>query len=241
MKVSVIIPAFNEEKLLGSCIESVRAAFSGQGEATDHEVIVCDNNSSDRTAEIAAAGGARVVFEPLNQIAGARNSGAAAVSGDWLLFIDADSVLSAATLRAVLGLMRGGATAGGGAVIRFFPRPPWWGRIMPVAWNLISRVFSLAAGSFVFCRADAFRAVGGFNSQLYAAEELYLSLALRRWGRARGLAFTIITSAPHCSSSRKFFIYGFSGLVKICVNLVFSPFRSLKSAARLPIFYDGRR
>lgn len=241
MKVSVVIPAYNEEKLLGSCVDSVHSAFAAQGEAVEYEVVVCDNNSSDRTSEIAAARGAKVVFEPLNQIAGARNRGAAAASGDWLLFIDADSVLSAATLHAVLALMRGGAVAGGGSVIGFSPRPPWWGRLMPVIWNAISRVFSLAAGSFVFCRADAFRTVGGFDSRLYAAEELYLSLAVRRWGRARGLAFTIITSAPHFSSSRKFFIHGFTGLLKISMYLILSPLRSLKSAARLPLFYDGRR
>jgi len=237
--ISVVIPAFNEEKLLGSCIDSVRAVFAGQ--AAEHEILVCNNNSSDRTGEVAAACGAKVIFEPLNRIGGARNTGAAAAAGDWLLFMDADSVLSAATLSAALGLMRGGVTAGGGALVRFMPAPPLWGRVMAAGWNAISRVFSLAAGSFVFCRADAFRAVGGFNSQLYAAEELQLSLAVRRWGRARGLGFRIITSAPHYSSSRKFFIYGFPGLLRIVLSFMVSPLQSLKSAARLPIFYDGRR
>ncbi|HNW45239.1 MAG TPA: glycosyltransferase [Elusimicrobiales bacterium] len=241
MKISVVIPAFNEEKLLGLCIDSVRAAFAAQEPRAEHEIIVCDNNSSDATAALAAARGVKVVFEPLNRIGGARNCGAAAAAGGWLLFLDADSVLSAATLRAALQLMRGGAVAGGGAVVGFLSRPPWWGRWMPAAWNLISRVFSLAAGSFVFCRADAFRAVGGFSCQLYAADEFQLSLAVRRWGRARGLAFSIITSAPHFSSSRKFFMHGFPGLVKLSASLLVSPLRSLKSAAHLPLYYDGKR
>src|SRR5205823_2793019 len=92
MKISIIVPAFNEEKLIGETlrrISSATAAFSERGWAS--EVIVCDNNCSDRTAELARAGGARVVFEPINQIARARNTGAAAATGDWLLFIDADS------------------------------------------------------------------------------------------------------------------------------------------------------
>ena len=237
----MVIPAYNEEKLLGACIDSIRAAFAEAGGAGEYELLVCDNNSSDKTAEIAASRGVKAVFEPLNQIAGARNRGAAAASGDWLLFLDADSSLAAGTLRAALKLMRGGAAAGGGSLIAFSPAPPLWGRCMAGAWNLISRSFSLAAGSFVFCRADAFRAVGGFNSQVYAAEELYLSLALKRWGRARGLGFSIITSAPHFSSSRKFYIYGLPELFKLCANFIFSPRGSLKSAARLPIFYDGRR
>ncbi len=241
VKVSVVIPAFNEEKLLGACVEAVRAAFAAAGPAPDYEIIVCNNNSSDKTAEIAAALGAKVVFEPLNQMGAARNTGAAAAAGLWLIFLDADSVLSAATLRAALGLMRGGAAAGGGALIGFFPDTPWWALVMTAVWNAVSRWFSLAAGSFMFCRADAFRAVGGFDRRVYAGEELLLSRAVRRWGRTRGLAFRIITAAPHLSSSRTFFIYGFWGVILTDVRIVLSPFRVLRSAARLPIYYDVRR
>src|ERR1041384_6607824 len=92
MKVSIIVPAFNEEKLIAEslrCIRTATAALAARGWAS--ELIVCDNNSSDRTLELAQAGGARVVFEPINQIARARNKGAEVATGDWLLFIDADS------------------------------------------------------------------------------------------------------------------------------------------------------
>ena len=74
MKISVIIPAFNEERLIVETLRQVKAAtaaFSRRGWET--ETIVCDNNSTDRTAELARAGGAAVVFEPVNQIARARN------------------------------------------------------------------------------------------------------------------------------------------------------------------------
>ena len=74
-------------------IKSAARAFAPRG--WDFELIVCDNNSTDRTAEIARAAGATVVFEPVNQIARARNSGAAAATGDWLIFVDADSHPSA--------------------------------------------------------------------------------------------------------------------------------------------------
>ena len=92
MKISVIVPAFNEERLLQGTLRSIRAAmaaFDRRGWMS--ELIVCDNNSTDRTAEIARAEGATVVFEPFNQIARARNAGAAHASGDWLVFVDADS------------------------------------------------------------------------------------------------------------------------------------------------------
>ncbi|MFA6317176.1 MAG: glycosyltransferase, partial [Elusimicrobiota bacterium] len=94
MKLSIVIPAFNEEKLLASCLRSVQAALAtGLRPGWASEVVVCDNNSTDKTPEIARAEGAQVVFEPHNQISRARNTGAKAASGDWLLFIDADSIL----------------------------------------------------------------------------------------------------------------------------------------------------
>src|SRR5512134_4122720 len=95
MKISVGVPAFNEERLLTETLPNIRAAmdaFDRRGWAS--ELIVCDNNSTDRTAEIARAAGARVVFEPVNQISRARNRGAAEAGGDWIFFVDADSLPS---------------------------------------------------------------------------------------------------------------------------------------------------
>ena len=92
MKVSVVIPAYNEEKLIVATLRSIKESlrsFTDVGWNT--ELIVANNNSTDRTAELAAKEGARVVFEPINQISRARNCGAAAATGDWLVFVDADS------------------------------------------------------------------------------------------------------------------------------------------------------
>lgn len=82
VKISVVVPAFNEEKLLAGSLQSIKAAaISFQKAGIDHELIVCDNNSSDRTAEIARKEGAAVIFEPHNQIAKARNTGASIATG----------------------------------------------------------------------------------------------------------------------------------------------------------------
>ena len=97
MKVSVIVPAYNEERLISKTLGQLRRAMMAFSQAGwDSELIVCDNNSTDRTAELARECRATVVFEPINQIARARNSGAAAASGDWYVFVDADSEPSAA-------------------------------------------------------------------------------------------------------------------------------------------------
>ena len=115
LTISLIIPAFNEERLLARTLAAVnagRAAFTKPGWSA--QLIVCDNNSTDRTAEIARAAGATVVFEPVNQIARARNTGAAAATGDWLLFIDADSLPEAALFAEVVDQIQSGRCLAGG-------------------------------------------------------------------------------------------------------------------------------
>jgi glycosyltransferase involved in cell wall biosynthesis len=121
VKVSVVVPAFNEERLLEGSLAAIRDAMAVFPQS---ELIVCDNNSTDRTAEIARAAGATVVFEPVNQIARARNRGAAGASGDWLVFVDADSYPDAALFKAALKEMRGGKCIGGGATVAFDIRDP---------------------------------------------------------------------------------------------------------------------
>src|SRR5688500_17599514 len=118
MRVSVIVPAYNEERLLEASLRSIRgamAAFDRAGWAS--ELIVCDNNSTDRTAEIAAAAGAAVVFEPINQIARARNAGAAKASGDWLFFVDADSYPSPGLFDDAVEAIRNPRCIAGGSTI----------------------------------------------------------------------------------------------------------------------------
>src|ERR1035437_9156259 len=132
----------------------------------ESELIVCDNNSTDHTAEIARAGGATVVFEPINQIARARNRGAAAASGDWLLFIDADSHPSAELFGDVVEQIKSGKCLAGGSTVHLeagYPKA----NFMTGLWNFASRWRRLLAGSFIFCEAEAFRKIGGFSNEMF--------------------------------------------------------------------------
>src|SRR6185436_8487054 len=116
--ISIVVPAFNEARGLPATLASIqRATAALDARGWRHELIVCDNNSTDRTAEIARARGARVVFEPVNQISRARNAGAAHASGDWLVFIDADSRVSATLLRDMFFQMQNGCLAGGATIV----------------------------------------------------------------------------------------------------------------------------
>src|SRR5436190_833836 len=140
MKVSIVIPAFNEEKLLPRSLGAIQEASRVFLEiGWESEIVVCDNNSTDRTAEIARENGARVVFEPINQIARARNRGAAEATGDWLVFVDADSFPSRELFARVVEEIKGGKCVGGGCLIAL-------DQMWPVVffmlgfWNLVSRL-----------------------------------------------------------------------------------------------------
>ncbi|MFU8848947.1 MAG: glycosyltransferase [Opitutales bacterium] len=199
---SVILPAFNEAGELPSTLSAVKTAMVAQN--APGEIIVVDNNSTDDTAAVAQTHGAdHVVFEPVNQIARARNAGAAQSRGQHLIFVDADTRISAALLKESLRRLESGRFVGGGAVIHFEGPISAIGRFGISLWERISRLTQTAAGSYLFCRAEAFRAVGGFDERLYAGEEVRLSRLLKKWGRQQNLRFEIIRSAPAQTSARK--------------------------------------
>jgi glycosyltransferase involved in cell wall biosynthesis len=168
------------------------------------ELIVVDNNSTDATAQVADAHGAdRVVFEAVNQIARARNAGAAVACGKYLVFIDADTRVAAPLLKETLAVLESGKHVGGGSIVQFEGAISRIGRFGIGLWERISRLSQTAAGSYLFCLKDAFDAVGGFDERFYAGEEVRLTNQLKRWAKPRGLRFEILTSYPVQTSARK--------------------------------------
>ena len=233
MKLSVVVPAFNEEKLLGETLACIREAAQAPGWSV--ELIVCDNNSTDRTAEIARAAGARVVFEPVNQIGRARNAGAAQASGDWLVFVDADC-LPVKELFFDLGqAIAGGKYIGGGSTV-LMESDDFLARLAVRMWNRISRATRWAAGSFIFCRTAAFRELGGFSKELYAAEEIDFSRRLKRLGK-----MTILHRHPLRTSGRKARLYSWRELSIFLFRIAITGGRALRRRDECFAWYDGRR
>ena len=203
------------------------------------ELIVCDNNSTDRTAEIARAAGARMVFEPHNQISRARNRGAAAASGEWLLFVDADSNPSPGLFGDLRAAIESGECLAGGCTVAPVGSPVF--RVAIRAWNALSRVTRWAAGSFIFCERSAFSELQGFSEELYASEELELFRRLKRFARARGKKIFILHRHPLLTSDRKLRLYGWGELLGFLGRFLLHPHRSLRSASACRPWYDGKR
>jgi hypothetical protein len=91
-------------------------------------------------------------------------------------------------------------------------------------WNAVSRGRRLAAGSFVFVLREAFEAVGGFSERVYASEEIWLSRAVKRWGRTRGLAFLILREHPVLTSGRKARWYPAPVVLAVAIGFLVFPF-----------------
>lgn len=241
MRLSIVIPAFNEARLIEQCLQSIAVSIAANHKSGfASEIIVVDNNSTDNTAELARQAGARVVFEPINQIGRARNTGAAHAVGDWLLFLDADSLLSPGLLTDIVGAIESGKYVGCGSTLRM-DGLPWWAHLTLRIWTGASILFRWAAGALVVCRRDAFQDVGGFDQNLYALDEIALSKQLKRWGQRRGLRFTILTRHPLETSSRKVSLYSGREIAGQILRVLLLPGKTLRDKKQLSVWYDGRR
>jgi len=237
VKLSVVVPAFNEEKVLPRSLAAIQAALPAFDDA---ELIVCDNNSTDRTAAIAREAGAQVVFERLNQISRARNAGARAARGDWLLFVDADSYPSRELFLDLARVIGEGRCLAGGATVTFGETTPA-ARLAVGLWNRLSRLARWAAGSFIFCEARAFREEGGFSEALYAAEEIELFVRLKRRARAEGRSIAILDRHPLLSSDRRIRLTGWTTFLRHAGRAAVTGGRSLQTRDGCAIWYDGKR
>ena len=198
---SIIIPAYNEEDYLPATLTALQEAMPKLG--LRGEIIVVDNNSSDRTAAIAADQGVKVIFEAINQISRARNAGAREAQGRYLIFVDADTVIPLELLQQALANLESGDIIGGGACMVGNIPLRYSLRLLFKFWNIISILTKNAAGSFIYCQTDAFEAIGGFSEAVYASEEIWLSRKLKKLGRKRNQRFCIIKQPPVITSMRK--------------------------------------
>jgi glycosyltransferase involved in cell wall biosynthesis len=241
VKISIVVPAFNEEKLIVRSLQSIRfAATAFLQIGWEYEIVVCDNNSSDRTGEFARKQGARVIFESVNQISRARNAGAAATNGEWLVFVDADSFPNAELFTEMAAHIRTGRYIGGGATVEL-DQPVGWAMGFISFWNGLSRWQRWMAGSFIFCQAQAFRELGGFSRELFVAEEIDFSKRLNELAKSRGQQVVILHRHPLKTSARKIHLYSGREYIYFLLRSFLRLGSTFKNREACGPWYDGRR
>ncbi len=232
VQISFVVPAYNEERLLGDTLLALHAAARAVGEP--YELIVADDASTDATAAVARQHGAQVVSVAHRQIAATRNSGARAASGTWLVFVDADTLVNEAVLRAAVQALRAGA-AGGGAHLHFDGPLRLSARLFIGAGVWVLRQARMAAGCFIFCQKQAFDAVGGFDEAYFGAEELVLSQALKHQGR-----FVILRESV-TTSGRKARTHNGLDLLRLTGRVLRHGRRALQGRQGMELWYGERR
>ncbi len=239
--ISVIIPAFNEADYIGKTLESVfRVSHAYVG---DVEVIVVDNNSTDDTGDIARRLGAKVVFEQKNQIARARNAGAGAATGDYLVFLDADTTIHGDILDKVNENLSSGMVIGGGTWVD--PDSGWLARMMfRFMVNYPLALKNVTVGPFMYCERAAFERVRGFDEAFYAAEEFSFARRLKSEGKKSNRKWKIIRYDRNhkiLTSNRKFQKFGGLEMVSRNAHLIWKPHQKVRQKDRCSFWYQARK
>ncbi|MDP3986154.1 MAG: glycosyltransferase [Candidatus Veblenbacteria bacterium] len=210
--VSLIIPTLNEADSLPKVLRGLSAELKRQYNV---EVIVSDGGSVDATLSLARSLGARVVEAVPGvpqTIASGRDAGAGVARGDVLLFMDADTYPKswAELLAAAVRVMQDSRTVA--ATMRFGITPSerrWYDALWQESYNLLFALqnylgFGIGRGNCQIVQAAIFRAVGGYDSHLAAAEDYDLYRRLRKQGRIRFLWGVVVYESP-----RRFRHYGY--------------------------------
>jgi glycosyltransferase involved in cell wall biosynthesis len=194
--VSFVVPAYNEEVLIGSCLAAITAEVSRTG--CPAEIIVVNNGSSDNTSGIAlATPGVKVIDEPGRGLVQARRAGCLAAEGEYIANIDADTVLAEGWLQTALAEFARSPdlVALSGPYIHYDLRTP--ARLVAAGFyrgvyivHLLSRVVAgsgsvMQGGNFIVSRSALERA-GGFNSDFrFYGEDAELARRLAKVGKVK--------------------------------------------------------
>jgi rSAM/selenodomain-associated transferase 2 len=187
--ISVIVPTLNEEEALP---ETLRRVLS---QGVDTEVIVVDGGSQDNSRRVVAEVPEVEWTSAVPGRASQMNAGAAHASGDWLLFLHADTWLPAGALQAIANL---DIDIGAGGFRQQFSRPHWFLALVSRLHNWrCSRTRVIYGDQALFIRRDLFMQIGGFPDRA-ELEDVLISERILAFTRPVLMPQTVITS------SRKF-------------------------------------
>lgn len=205
MSISVIIPAYNEEKYLGETLKCIQRAkeFLLKKDGEPIEIIVVDNDSTDSTSDIALSFGASVVRETRRNVAKVRNAGASFAKGDVLVFIDADTKVPAQLLSRINQLMANPACFGG-AVDTDYRSARRVVKIYLQLWRILGRLAGMAQGATQFCRREVFNSLSGYDESLYMGEDVDFHWRLKQIAKRQDGNVCFIEDLQVVPSTRRF-------------------------------------
>src|SRR6185436_2684218 len=202
MKVSVIIPAYDEEQCLPQTLERINRALSVV--ACPAEVIVVDNDSRDGTKQVALDFGATVVLERDHNIATVRNTGAKNSTGDVLVFIDADTLVPVTLFQNIASVMEDEKCCGGGVAVDYGHLERKWMKLYLAGWKFWAKLFNIAQGAAQFCRKSVFEELAGYDQTIFMGEDIEFYWRLAKHAKRNGSYLQFIEHPTVTTSARRF-------------------------------------
>jgi rSAM/selenodomain-associated transferase 2 len=225
MNISIVIPVFNEEKAIG-------AALGALLPLAPHEIIVVDGGSDDRTAEICASFGVRVLDSGRGR-GRQMNAGAARATGDVLLFLHADTRLPHSAFRDIAAALENPRYVGGRFDLELDGKH-WMLPVIGALINCRSRATGVGTGDqAIFVRRETFMRLGGYPD-IALMEDIALCRSLKRQGQLASLRSRVVTSARRWESEGVWRTIFKMWLLKLCYFAGVAP-------ARLKPFYADIR
>lgn len=198
MKISIVIPAYNEEKYIGKTLSSIKELEVNNWEI---EILVVDGGSTDKTREIAKSYGAKVIKEPHRGIGFARQEGLLHAKGDIVAFTDADTIVPKDWLvRHIKALSQPGVVFTYGTFRVYDGGFPYYHHInylQPHILWLFHHLFGqpIAAGqNHAFWREKAL-SIGGFDEDIAVMEDIDLAVRMKKIGKVIFLPDLIVYSS----------------------------------------------
>jgi glycosyltransferase involved in cell wall biosynthesis len=202
MRLSVIIPAYNEEKYLPETLERINTALSNSDCAS--EIIVVDNESEDKTREIAESYGAKIISESEHNIAKVRNTGSKAAVGDILIFVDADTLVPVGLFRNIAGAMENESYFGGAVSVEYGEFSRKWLKYYFMGWQFWENILNTKQGATQFCRRAAFHEIGGYNEKIYMGEDVDFYWRLTKYAKQKHGSLFFIRNPKVKTSARRY-------------------------------------
>lgn len=202
LKISVVIPAYNEEQCLPATLGRITKALSVV--ARPSEIIVVDNDSQDRTKQIAVASGAKVVLEKEHNIARVRNTGAKNSTGDVLIFIDADTLVPETLFHKISDVMEDEKCFGGAVAVEYEDFRRKWMKTYLAGWKFWGKFFNMAQGAAQFCRKPVFEKLEGYDPTIFMGEDVEFYWRLAKYAKGSGSYLHFIEHPTVTTSTRRF-------------------------------------
>lgn len=184
IKFSIIIPAHNEEKYIGKCLESISKA--SKAFENQVEVIVVLNRCTDRTEEIAKSYKCITIKNNDKNLSKIRNAGVDIAKGEIIVTIDADTQMNDHVLASVEKYLTTGKYIGGGVTGKFERMSLGiFVSTLLLIGPLLLKYGAISVGIF-WCYKKDFLAINGFNEEMLMAEDADFAKRLKDWGKKNG-------------------------------------------------------